>query len=231
MSVSYSPKIVYDSLNLSLDFANANSWSSSQALTDQMRNYTVALSGTNFLYPYQGLTINNVNDSYVNVTTASSLRMGTSNFTMGAWVKQNDTGANIITESRGTSLLGYFFVLNYPSAGQMSVFLNYTAVSQNVYTITPTIALTTSTAQYLVASINRNANTINFYVNGQVAGSSSIDHFSSISPSSGDLYRLGYDLGGSTTNMTFYNYHHYNKALTSTEVLQNFNALRGRFGV
>lgn len=204
--------------------------STSQAIFDQTRTYTATLAGSNFTYPNPlgGLTVNNVNDSYVDITPATNLRMGTSNFTLAAWVKQNDSGFNIITEARGTGLLGYFFVLNYPSSGQMCLFVNKDG-TQNVYAINPTIALSTTVPQYLVVVARRNSGVLSFYNNGQLVGTTTGVHFNSISPSGGDIHRLGYDLGGSTTNMTFYSYQVYNRALSNEEVLQNYNTSRSRF--
>lgn len=224
--------------NAQVEFTSANigaspfidgSRGTSNSLLDQRGTYTANLVGSNFVYSNDGLTVNNVNDSYINVTPATSLRMGTSNFTIGAWVRQIDNGFNIVTEARGTSLIGYFFVLNYPSAGQMSIFINDSS-GQNIYSVTPSVSLSTTRPQYLVVSVNRSAGFAYFYVDGNLAGTTSALHFNSISPSSGDIYRLGYDLGGATTNMTFYTYHMYNRALSAAEVQQNFNASRGRFG-
>lgn len=224
------PQVEFTSTNIGPSQFVSGSRSGSQAIIDQVNGYTATLTGTNFTYPYPvgGLTINNVNDSYVDITPATNLAMGTNDFTIGAWVRQNDTSANIVTEARGNNLLGYLFVLNYPSAGQMSMFINKDG-TQNIYSITPSVALSTTSDQYLTVVVKRSSGSIFYYVNGQLAGTTTGVHFSSITDSSGIIHRLGYDRGGSTTNMTFYNYHVYNRGLSSTEVLQNYNALKGRF--
>lgn len=47
------------------------------------------------------------------------------------------------------------------------------------------------------------------------------------------VLNLGYDGGGTNEYMlgNFYYFAHYNKVLTDAELLQNYNALRGRFGL
>lgn len=224
------PQVEFTSTNIGASPFVSGSRASTDCIFDSTRRFSCNLVGSNFVYPATvgGVKVNNVNDSYVDITPASGLRMGTNDFTLGAWVQQGDTSPNVIVEARDASLLGYLFILNYPSTGQISLFLN-TSGTQTTYTITPSISLTTSTAQYLVASVRRAAGTISFYVNGELAGTATGLHFGSISPSSGDIHRLGYDLGGSTTNMTFYSYHIYNRALNALEVKQNYNAVKGRF--
>lgn len=203
--------------------------SNAQAIVDLVGNNTISLTGTNFGYGESSITIQNVNDSYIEAVTPTSFRMGTQNFSIGIWVKQLDNSANIIIESRGTDLIGYLFPLNYPSVGKMSLFIN-AAGAQSIYSST-NATLNSGVIQYIVATVNRSLGILTFYLNGQLFDTISGVQAATISPISGDIYRIGYDKGGSTTNMEVYSYQHYIKELSASEVSQNFNAHRGRYGI
>jgi len=192
---------------------------------------TFTATGSNLGYYTDHITVPNVNDSYLDITPASNYRMGNSNFTLNTWVKQLDNSANIFAESRGgtPSLCGFFWVANYPGAGQMSVFLNYGG-SQYVYASSIS-TLPYGSIQMLTAVIDRTSSSIFLYLNGLLWNTITGTNTGNISPTAGDLYRIGFDQGGSTTNMEVYSYSHYSRSLSASEVMQNFNALRGRYGL
>jgi hypothetical protein len=69
-------------------------------------------------------------------------------------------------------------------------------------------------------------------LNGTKQGNSiSITSNGTIDPGSGYRYWIGGDLGGPAANSAFGVFHHYNRALSDQEVLQNFNALRKRYNI
>jgi hypothetical protein len=204
--------------------------SDTQAVLDLTNNNTIQVSGSNLIYNTSSIVIPNVNDSFISAVDATRFRMGTQDFTISFWVKQLDNGSNCLLESRSSNnLAGYFFILNYPSTGQISFFLNYGG-SQYVYSSSVS-TLGFGTVQNIVAVINRTTSTILLYVNGVLWNTIPSIHTNSISPTSGDLYRIGFDLGGGTQNYELYAHSHYTRALSATEVQQNFNALRGRYGI
>ena len=51
------------------------------------------------------------------------------------------------------------------------------------------------------------------------------------SPVAGDIFRIGYDEGGGTSNNDIYSTIHYDRALTMSEITQNFKAIKSRFGL
>jgi hypothetical protein len=116
------------------------------------------------------------------------------------------------------------FVLNYTSAGKMCLFLNGPA-GQTIYA-TSNSSLPTGVIQYVCCTVDRPSGTIRFYLNGVLYDVVSGVHSNTVSPTSADMYRIGYDRGGSTTNMEIFAHQHYTKALTDAEILQNFNAQR-----
>jgi len=75
--------------------------------------------------------------------------------------------------------------------------------------------------------------TITCYMNGSLIGSSSISG-STIAAVEGDPTYISVDLTGNDEGVLKGNYYScrvYNIALTAAQVSQNFNALRGRFGI
>ena len=75
--------------------------------------------------------------------------------------------------------------------------------------------------------VTYNSGTVNYYINSVSSGSGSY----TFTPSSINLilgrYHMGsYPLNGQLANVKFYN-----RALSATEVLQNYNATRKRFGL
>lgn len=203
---------------------------SAQTVKDIVGNRTVSMTGQLSMGTNR-ISFPNLNNAYLSVAPATDFRMGTNNFTISMWVKQQDNGTNCLVESRGgsPSLAGYFWVLNYPATGRMSVFLNY---GGNQYPFNSTKSdIATNVIQNLTIVVDRNLSKIDMYINGDLWDTVSITHSASISPTSGDLYYIGYDKGGGTQNYDLFCHMHYNRALSSAEVKQNFNATRGRYGV
>jgi hypothetical protein len=172
-------------------------------------------------------------DDYINVSNPASLNPGSNSFTIDAWVYQKDAGYNGIVDTRGANLHGFFCTLNYTSAGFVCFFLNTTNdLDQNLYF--STVATFTDVLAWMNVSvvINRSANNITFYKNGIQQGASvTITSGGSVDPGSGYLYYVGGDLGGPDANINLSTIKQYNRALSGQEVLQNYNALKGRFGL
>lgn len=99
-----------------------------------------------------------------------------------------------------------------------------------------------STPAYVVGSIADNStvhvavvcdstnNLILHYINGVLAGSASRTGWSSSYCSS---FSIGYDPGGTNEYMlgSMYKFAHYDRVLTASEIQQNFNAVRSRYGI
>jgi hypothetical protein len=81
---------------------------------------------------------------------------------------------------------------------------------------------------YYISDV-RNGSSVRIYVNGIDRTSVAGTHINP-SYSSSDLYIASYR-GFIYSNIRIGNFKVYNRALNSTEILSNFNALRGRFGI
>jgi hypothetical protein len=120
------------------------------------------------------------------------------------------------------------FALNAPGPGYIAVFLNKSSGQVPYYSSVTT--LTAGSIQNIVAVVKRSNSTIELYVNGVLFDTITGIHADSIS-GTGDMYRVGHDRGGATSNIEIYSYMHHNRALTFAEIRQNFNAHKGRYGI
>ena len=201
--------------------------SNTQAILDLTRGTTITTTG--LTYSNNKIIIPNTNGAYFDVSPPTNFKTGTQDFTISCWLKQLDNGVHVITEARDSSTLqGYLFGLNVPSAGYMTFFLNKSSGQVPYYTAVGTLPV--GNIQNIVAVVKRSNSTVEFYANGVLFDTITGIHADSIS-GTGDMYRVGHDRGGATANIEIYSYMHHNRALTAAEVQQNFNALRGRYGI
>ena len=170
-------------------------------------------------------------DDYIDVSNPQTLNPGANSITIDCWLKQNDLGYNGIVEARGASLHGFLFILNYPNEGYASFFLNTTDDgNQNVYTSSTNGFTSTTTWINATVVVNRVSEIIKFYNNGIQQGSDiSITSGGTVDPGSGYRYEIGSDLGGPEMNGYIASLKQYNKALTPSEVQQNYQATKDKF--
>jgi hypothetical protein len=224
MALAHSPRISTDGLVLCLDAGNTKSYPGSGTTWTDLSgngNNGTLVNGVGYSGSDGGsLSFDGSND-YI---TVSNVQPSTNDFTISVWVyKFNNTsndyiwdfGSNGGTLSSGTSVSGYGFRYYNVTLG----------TSSNMYTqgTIPDIN------KWYNVSITRNSGTSTMYVNGSLITSSSGDTHNI---SSTTLY-IGRYGGGTGYEHHGYisNFNIYNRALTASEIQQNFNSLRGRFGV
>ena len=164
------------------------------------------------------LVFDGVND-YVNIPYNSILNSSTT-FTVDFWFKSN----NIATEQ------AFFSTTNASLASGYHIEVYLSKIILQVY---PGGAFTYSTQTlssntFYNVSITYNSGNIIYYINGTSAGTANY----TFTPSNIDAA-----IGKFTYNNSLYvngnipSFKFYNRALSAAEVLQNFNALRGRYGI
>jgi len=157
---------------------------------------------------------------------ASTIFTATGNCTIGIWCKSN----NYVTQAGITGNKAYYATGQGLAIGNIS---NPTRpyLIINTDTETKNISFTDASTygwSYFVGV--KSANNINAYTNGVLVNSTTYngavitDYSSNIS--------IGRYLGSSRRwDGSLSHIQYYNKALSTSEILQNFNALRGRFGI
>ena len=228
MSAYGGPSIISSGLVLNLDAGNIKSYPGSGTLwTDLSGNAAngTLINGPTFDSVNGGSLVFNGINNYATANTANSLfNFGTGDFSMFLWFKSsfktNYLGiAALDNASSGTGIVFY---------GQTGsgYFRTWVANTVNVGTIV------VCTGNWINIGITRSSGTVTQYVNGisnstfTAAGSLLTNCTLSIA-SNVQTGPASYGaFPGNVSNINIYN-----RALSSQEILNNFNALRGRYGL
>jgi len=232
MSLSHGPSVVTQGLVLALDAADRNSYPGSGTtwtdLSGRGNNGTLTnMDGTNFNSANGGsLTFDGTNE-YVTCGNPSSLNFGTGNFTISFTVYTTAygfQGGSYVGKGNGTSIgfdfRDYAFFL-YGTTGLIAQ--KSFAATLNVWEH-HTFVYDSSSSPY-----------VKFYKNGTYTDGSTTNNAGNISSiNTSEPFRIGLSVAGGPTR--YFNgripvVQAYNRALSAAEISQNFNALRGRFGI
>jgi hypothetical protein len=223
MALSHSPSIVTEGLILCLDAANLKSYPGTGTNWSNLTGSTsgTLINGVGFSSSNGGLlTFDGTND-YVNVPGLFDFST-TNQLTVSIWCKSNtalwdDVGQLvskrdqfIIHPSLNSKDVIYYVRVSTPAWAQQTVVPNSITVFNNY-------------------AMTYNSGDFRIFLNGSQSGQQSV--VSTLNSDTGDT-TIGKDdgleryLNGDVSNVFIYN-----RALSPQEILQNFNALRGRFGL
>ena len=154
------------------------------------------------------------------------------NFTVEAWIyhtsHSSDTNIGHQIVMPYSNYNGWIFSLNGPDSKLQLRHHNF-SLSNTSYNISTSSGLALNTWYHVVATDN--GTTVTLYVNGL----SSVSGASAASTTNGTMNCYIGSWGPSVPNMFFSGsipiVKIYNRGLTASEIQQNFNAQRGRFGV
>lgn len=226
MSFDNGPKIITDGLVLSLDAADINSYPGSGTSWFDMsgNGNNVSLTGTTFSSINGGILTFNGSSDYGSITTMTNLNNQFSS--NEAWVKYANplSSANEHIIGRGNTSAGTFNILKSSSNLFSADIRNSTNVQT---TITGTTIPSTNWVQI---TSTYNGTTFAIYINGVLENSTSL---SSTINTGGTL---SINIGRNTNAAGYLNgsiavARIYNRGLTATEVFQNYNAQKTRFGL
>jgi hypothetical protein len=232
------PDIVTDGLVLNLDAGNPYSYLSGSSGTTWANTVAVSssISGTLVngpIYSNGAITFDGVDD-YVNITNSNVYSLS-SNFTFSCWVKIISTPSGIVgifgtfddNNVTGSPFSGWSFWL-FSTTG-LTYFTLITGNGNVAYSTIRSNSTYTLNTWYNLTGVNTGGTTY-LYVNGiQQTQTSSA---AIIAPTSGSVIGRAYPntadyyLNGSVASSQIYN-----RALSQEEITQNFNALRGRYGI
>jgi hypothetical protein len=231
MAFNYSPKIVTDGLVLYLDAANLNSYvSGSTAWRDISRggNNGTLINGVSYNGLNGGSLVFDGVDDYVNLGNPSSLNI-TAEITLSVWVKipSYNTGvfSDIITKgiSFGGSDASYFIGIINDGRISWEIVNDSNVRRQRIVSAVNAAAYnglwTNFTGTY-------DSSRLTLYING-ILFSTALFDLSPIRVRTGNVTIGGTRyLDGKMSNVVIYN-----RALTPQEILQNYNATKGRYGL
>tara|TARA_B110000503_G_scaffold48499_1_gene78918 strand:- start:417 stop:1070 length:654 start_codon:yes stop_codon:yes gene_type:complete len=217
MATKYSPKMVTDGLVLSLDAANTKSYPrSGTTWTDLSGNSNTGTltNGPTFSAGNMGSIVFDGTNDYVNI---SSLITGNQSFSWGAWINPTATGTPVFfgNVSTGLAMLSYWDSAN--NKVRVGTYGNDRLTSGT--------AIPPSTWGYTFWTWN--GTTLTSYTNGIADGTATGFSFniSNLYTTIGNSVNSQYFTGRIAQTLV------YNRALTATEILQNYNATKNRFGL
>jgi len=229
MSYSFGKSIVTDGLVFYVDAANDNSYPGTGTTWSDLvgENDGTLTNGPTFDSGNGGSIVFDGVDDYIEAGPIQPLQ-----FTLSCWFKA--TGAPSNNDAAGGSLIasdpqlvgGLPFLFSHSYLDQTLSFYVETTVSP-----LRTASNSVVNNQIHLATATYNGTTGSIYINGQFANSKSFN--SPTYNTSGNINlqigRWGYSGYERFINGNIYNASIYNRALSSTEILQNYNALKNRF--
>ena len=233
MAFFHSPRIVTDGLVLALDAANPLSYPGTGTTWSDLSgkgNNGSLINGVSFSGQNGGTLVFDGTDDFVNCGNASSFNI-LRTVTMELWFKVNGFG------SPWTNVFGKMNADGDSSTRCYTAFINsagyvhfVTADSTSQEHLDSTNFISTGVWYHWMGVINRNTGGLEQYVNGTLNSTGGVRTTDIVTNS--DPVRVGY-AGGyyQRYNGTVSVAKIYNRALSSTEVQQNYQALKTRFGL
>jgi hypothetical protein len=228
MGTSYNPKIVTNGLVLNLDAGNWKSYSGTgTSWTGLAGNKAVGvMTSCTFSSGNQGSIAFDGTSSSVYYPSNSAYSFGTGNFTIESLIAINSaTSFKPIAQNDavGTSQNDKWWLGYYATNGGLTLGRHFTAT--NSY-----CAWTPTSGQWYHVAAVRSSNLMYFYINGISLAVTNQSSMSGISYS-----QNGLSIGAMSTpyylNGNIANFRMYNTALNANQIVQNYNATKGRFGL
>lgn len=235
MSSYAGPDLSESNLILALDAGNAKSYpGSGTAWTDLSRNSNTGTltNGPTYSSSNNGLIVFNGTTQYV-APTGLTDSFWQSNWTASFWVNFNtlnttsDSSLDKTLIQHGTSILGVIGTRNGLQLSQRNSKIYFGLFNDD---ISGNTILSTNSWYNIVYTLNNTSYSKQIYVNGVLdnsgTGSGAYTGFGNNARICGVVFNFGVTFDGSMGSCNFYN-----RVLTASEIQQNFNAHRGRYGI
>lgn len=232
MSVNYNSKIVTDGLVMYLDAANSKSYLGTGTtwfdLSGNGNNGTL-VNGLSYSSNNAGNLVFNGTNNFITIPEITLLSSGS---TVSAWL-------NIADFSTGKSSTGRVFIRGDSNFNRVVAFYNggysiETNTNGNPHEIAGRTTGNVLSSQIIAGSwfhfaLVFNSGVFTGYINSIQTGSASITNNLTVN-------RIGDETGYDANYPSFFKgnmnlFSVYNRALSTNEIQQNFNAIRGRFGI
>ena len=209
--------IITNGLIFNLDASNPLSYSGTGTTwTDLTGSGTIATltNGTSYSSENGGtLVFDGIND-YVSINSGSGLNIGNT-YTFSIWVKFNSFNTVLAGSSDFTDS-GYPMYVSDSNSMYIAVGQTYTGMS----------GANLATNQWVCLTVARSGSSVIWYKNGVSIGSGSLGTAASnVVKGIGAYHGAGFPLNGKISSVNAYN-----RVLSASEVLQNFDGTKSRFG-
>ena len=217
------PQLVKSGLTFLVDASNPESYPGSGTVWYDIsgKNYNInLLNGPIYSGEYGGAIVFDGTNDYGITRSLTQLEMGNRGCTIGAWFRTTDaTGAIATKRGAGSGYQLYIY-----SSGKL-----YADGYSTPTGVNSASAINNNTVKYGVVVFDYANSTMRLYINGVADNTASI-------ASGGNDTSAYFNIARSQQYTdhfagTIYSVQVYNKALSATEILQNFNAGRGRFSL
>jgi hypothetical protein len=214
--------IVTNNLALHLDAGNASSYpGSGTTWTSLVNGYTGSL-GTGVGYSASNggvITFNGTSTSFVNLyTSASALVATTNNFSVEAWYQSNNNFPGIVRTGISSSGFVFGYFSGTTTAWKVT---KYGVVDLSGGTIPQ------NTSWHQVALTYSSTTGVRIYIDGALSGTA-VNNNTNLQP--GNEFSVGRS-EAVTLNGSMGIFRWYSSVLSATDVLQNWNANRSRYGL
>ena len=236
MAVGYNPRIVTDGLVLALDAGNTKSYpGSGTAWTDTVGDNNGTLTnGPTYSSDDGGSIVFDGTNDYVQLSASSDLNFGTGNFTIEGWFNKGATTSLqtlLCSNKYYTGGNNGNWILRISSATQIAL-ATYDGTGNLEYTEFSASTSVDTWHHFALVREGTGTNETKFYLDGVLKGSMTVSK--SLTDAGTNGLRIGEEsdsgpgnapFNGKISNVKLYK----GKALTETEVLQNYNATKGRY--
>ena len=241
MAISGGPDILTDGLQLHLDAADEHSYRSATSINNLVTNIGGYgyFSGNTSLGNFNAGTINisgaggtTTNDGCVFLGTTNNFNIGNSinngnDFTSCGWLYRTTNDSGEVLNYRNSP-----FRLTFDISNNWMHFYQRETVSP--YTMRSiAVSVTNSLNKWDYFVVSRSGTTFSFYKNGIFVDSRTMTFTETISST---FFSIGYawtddDYTSAAMDGSIGPVSHYTRALSASEILQNYNATKGRYGL
>ena len=233
MAFNYSPKVVTDGLVLYLDAANTKSYPGSGITwTDLSRSGNSSeLKGPTFNSGNGGSIVFDGTNDYVEIQNQIQFDQ-TDPFTLSSWVKSSNVSNELIINNENILYTGYRLNINVNANIEIGL---RSSISDDI-AIETLNSINANTWYHIVGTYDgtRNVSGMKIYINGVEEDTNTISNTLTSSTLSNQQTLLGIRRPSSPPNPlrgNIANVQIYNRALSTIEITQNYNATRTRFGL
>ena len=227
MGIAYNSRVVVEGLVLALDAGNSKSYPGSGTTWTDLSgrgNTGTLTNGPTYSSANGGSLVFDGSNDYVSTSASSSLGKSI-NYTTSAWVKYSDVGYTswmMICDSIDYGVGGgYMMWISSDSPATGKLLASYDGSWQY-----GTVRIPPNTWTHI--TISKNNNQLSFYINGLFDVTRTYNFNSSTSSTAVDIgyssRNVGYPVNGNISQVSIYN-----RALSATEIQQNYNALKSRY--
>jgi hypothetical protein len=231
MGVYGGPDIVTDGLVFAMDAANKQSYPrTGTTATDIIENIAGTLTGaggSNNTPQWEntngGVFDFDGTDDYINYGNISSINSLTS-LTISIWCKKDNSGEVVGVNSYITNS-NKIILYNWTNNTV------YFGVRNGATNTSPTYALSHDSNYHNYTGVYKGGISLELYVDGISRSSNTTNVPSNVASTIGNYMSIGYLNNTNYTEGNIANMHLYNRDLSASEILQNYNTLKGRFGL